>query len=324
MIPGSRGGPARLLCAAAAALAVGGLLALHAVPAAAAIQPQPTPTPGTWSPAWSWRAGAGAGLPPGCTPLTGSGGTGDRWSAGLVNVTTKGVLLAAGPLPRGAAGSGLACLGHALRYGRMTVHARLPRAEGLVSRMAFWPSGSRGSDWSGVSVPSSAASPAFAVNGCGGRVYGATIPGHLTGRFRTWTVTWTPEAVGVAVDGQQVFRGRPAYPGRRWPRITLGLTGNALPKTAALLIDAITVEAYASAGTAATAARSTPAQTDATPGPMLPAAVVDSGPVALMSSLDSARLGTPWLVGGALAAVGCLAGVVRAAILARRRPAAGR
>jgi hypothetical protein len=60
-------------------------------------------------------------------------------------------------------------------------------------------------------------------------------------------------------------------------------------------------------------------------GPVtLPRRSDSPGALALVGPLDSQGMGTPWLVGGACAALTVLAGVLRAALQNRRRPSAPR
>ena len=285
---------------------------------------------GTWTPTWTWRAG-GDPMPAGCAAVTDASLAGQPWSTGawspqLVTGTSRGVVVAA-VAGRRPAGSGLGCAERAVRYGRLVVHARLPRAVGLVSRIAFWPRGpSRGSDWSGISVPASAAAPAYASNGCGARATGATVPGRLAGRFHTWTIAWTPRLVTVSVDGHEVFRDSDAYGRPRWPVITLSSTGAPVPKRAALLVDAVELDRYtgpatpsASPSTSTSASPSASAGGQPAPGQarQLDGAGLGAD-LPLAAPLDDVRLGTPWLVGGACVTLAVLAGVLRAAVRSRR------
>lgn len=299
-----------------------------------AASPAATPSgQGTWRPAWSWRAGVPA-LPEGCTALSGAAGANRRWSPTLVTPTTMGVKLeAAPPVRRDAAGAGMACTGHATRYGRLSVHVRIPRAAGLVARVAFTPDDSSGSDWSGLSIPTGLAGPAYATNGVGGRVDGASVPGGLAGRFHTCVVTWTPTGTTVSVDGSVVYRGEGSYPDARWPHISLAPTPDGTPSRAYLLVDALSLETFtpdagSSGSPSAGPAAGVPAPTATTPdrsatadGPMAVPAAPDSGPMTLVGPLDRSTLDRGWAVGGACAALAVVIGVFRAALLARRRTA---
>src|SRR5206468_4222269 len=83
----------------------------------------------------------------------------------------------------------------------------LPKGRGLVGRIALWPStGSRGRDWSGLTVPSADVSPAYATNGCGDETHGAAVPARLAGAFHAYLFTWSPHGFSVAVDGRTLYR----------------------------------------------------------------------------------------------------------------------
>jgi hypothetical protein len=287
---------------------------------------------------WSWRAGA-IRLPVGCSALAGSKARGDGRSH-LVTPTTLGLKV--------AAGAGLACAGHAARSGRLEVHVRVPRAAGLVARIGIRASGD---GWSGLTVPASSA-PAYVTNGPGERAGGVTATADLTGRFHSVTIAWTPTSTSVAVDGRAVYRGPGSDLGARWPVVSLvPESPSAAPSPTYLLVDAVTVDAVRSSadaalptsssgrGAAAAAGRTAvsgggalllgPSPVATTPdrsavgGPVaLPAGDTTLGAPALIGSLDSRPLGTPWMVGGICVALGVLAGIVRAARGARREAAA--
>jgi hypothetical protein len=322
--PRARGARIAAVLVAAATLTGGLIAALVAAPAAVSAQSSTRET-GPWVRAWAWRAGHRP-LPAGCAALTGATLTGAAlsgraWSPRLVTGTSRGVLVAAGAGSR-AAGAGLACTQRAVRYGRLVVHARLPRAVGLVSRIAFWPQGpSRGSDWSGISVPASPAAPAYVTNGCGARAAGVTVAGRLAGRFHTWSIAWTPRLVTVSVDGRELFRDSDAYARPRWPVITLGSTGATVPKEAALLVDAVELDRYTGpppapkASAAPAGGQPAHGQADLGDGPGF------APDVPLATPLEGAPLSAPWLVGGACVTLAVLAGVLRAALRARRRAA---
>jgi hypothetical protein len=313
---------------------------------------------GLWRPVWSWRVGD-AGLPPGCTPLSGTDASGRRWAPGLVSATALGLRIATAAATHGAAaGSGVECERFASRYGRLEVHARVPRAAGLVARVAFRPRNDRGTDWSGINVPSWRSGPAYVTNGSGDRVDGASLGHALSGRFHIYTVTWTPTSTSVSVDGHEVYRGTGSYDGPRRPLLSLAPTTATSTARTYLLVDAVTLDGFRPAAEPAAApttgeadpsgdhptgtwtaggtdgitggspvAAAAPAPTmpdrSAVGGPTaLPAGPAPEGPLALVGSLDAHRLGTPWVVGGAVVAFAVLAGVLHAALVSRRRPAA--
>ncbi len=352
VIPGSRGGPARLLRAAAALAFVAGS-ALTLAPPAGAAEPAPSP----WARSWSWQAD-GDRLPVGCAPYSGRTSAGLPWSPGLVSVARGRLRLAAVPPTGGrrSTGSGIGCTGKAQRFGRVEVRARVPRGTGLVTRMAFWPSeGGHHSGWSGLTVPSPDLGPAYVTNGNGERAYGAPVPRHLAGAFRTYVITWTPQGFSVSADGTVLYSDTTAFDGSRWLGISFAATGAAVTR-AELLVDRIVTyrwigplpaaapvdeAADTPAGTpsrtpvgtgaavpAAGGAPSVPPYGTAVPGPQEPAPTLDTGALRgsaddgtpLLTSLTTGRLGAPWLVGGGVVGLGVLAGILRAALSARGRP----
>jgi hypothetical protein len=351
VIPGSRGGPARSLRAAAAVAFVSGSVLALAPPAAAA---QPVPSP--WARSWSWQAD-GDRLPAGCAPYSGRSSAGLPWSTSLVSTERGSLRLTAVPAAAGrrATGSGIGCTGKAQRYGRVEVRARVPRGPGLVARVAFWPSDAgHDSGWSGLTVPSPDLGPAYVTNGSGERAYGAPVPGQLAGAFRTYVITWTPQGLSVSVDGKVLYRDAEAFDGSRWLGISFAATGAAVTR-AELLVDRIDTFRWvgplpaappvdeapaAPADTPSAAPADTPASAPAAvtvppsgtavPGPQEPAPTAPAGSgvvrgpgddgTPLLSSLTTGRLGAPWLVGGCVVGMGVLAGIVRAALSSRSRP----
>ncbi|HYJ74741.1 MAG TPA: family 16 glycosylhydrolase [Kineosporiaceae bacterium] len=354
MIHGSASGPARPVRVAVLVV----LSVLLGTAAAVGCASSATAADGAWRTVWSWDASS-AGLPSGCSALAGTDASGRRWEPGLVSATGLGLRIAASPRTQGtaAAGSGVTCEGHAARSGRLEVRARVPRASGLVARVAFRPGSDLGTDWSGITVPTWSSCPAYVTNGTGDRVDGASTGRALAGRFHTYTVTWTPASTSMAVDGHEVYEADASYDGPRWPVVGLAPTTATSTTTTYLLVDAITLSAPPPApavqqqqvagvvppgdhptGTWTTAPAGGIAGASSVlvaPAPTTPdrsavgaqgapaAGPTSDGPLALVGSLDAHRLGTPWLVGGAAVALAVLAGVLRAALVARRRPAAG-
>jgi hypothetical protein len=190
-----------------------------------------------------------------------------RWSPSLVRVVRGRLRLAtAGRTAQDdLAGSGVGCTGRAQRYGRLQVRARIPQGAGLVSRIALWPSSvSRGSDWSGLTVPSADVSPAYATNGCGDEAYGAAVPARLTGGFHDYLITWSPHGFSVAVDGRTLYRDEESFDQPRWLGISLSTTGSAA-SSAHLLVDKVV--AYRWTGPVPVATTATPeAAATAAPG----------------------------------------------------------
>ncbi len=285
MIPGSRGGPAHPLRATAVlTLAVGGVLAAVCLPPAPALAatpsvlapPRPVASapgsgPADWVRGWSWRSGSGK-LPKGCYPYAGRSSSGARWSPSLVSVSNGHLRLATASVAgQGRAlGSGVGCTGRPQRYGRMEVRARIPAGAGLVGRVALWPSSpSRGSDWSGLTVPAADLSPAYATNGCGDEAYGASVPGRLAGAFHTYVLTWTPSGFAVTVDGRRLYQDDEAFDGERWLGISLTATGTD-PSREHLVVDEIVTYRWAGAVPAASTAEASgstgTASTGAAPG----------------------------------------------------------
>ncbi len=273
MIPGSRGGPAHPLRATAVlTLAVGGVLAAVCLPPAPALAatpsvlapPRPVASapgagPADWVRGWSWRSGSGK-LPKGCYPYAGRSSSGARWSPSLVSVSNGHLRLATASVAgQGRAlGSGVGCTGRPQRYGRMEVRARIPAGAGLVGRVALWPSSpSRGSDWSGLTVPAADLSPAYATNGCGDEAYGASVPGRLAGAFHTYVLTWTPSSFAVTVDGRRLYQDDEAFDGERWLGISLTATGID-PSREHLVVDEIVTYRWAGAVPAGSAVERAP------------------------------------------------------------------
>ncbi len=335
MIPGSRGGPAHPLRAAAVlTLAVGGTLAavflspapaLAATPSVAA-PPRPAasapgPGPTEWVRGWSWRPGSG-GLPKGCHPYAGRSSSGVRWSPSLVSLS-KGHLRLATAAATGqgrALGSGLGCTGRPQRYGRMEVRARIPAGAGLVGRVALWPSSpSRGSDWSGLTVPAADLSPAYATNGCGDEAYGAAVPGRLAGAFHTYVLTWTPSSFAVTVDGRRLYQDAESFDGERWLGISLTATATT-PSPEQLLVDEIVTYRWAGAVPAGSAVERSPS-TGTAPGavPGVPASgasqeEADAARAALTRTRSSDQAQTPGGAGeGSAGSAGLGAGVMATA-----------
>jgi hypothetical protein len=194
---------------------------------AAAISTPAAAPSGSWAPAWSWRSGSGD-LPKGCAPYSGSTSAGMRWSAAMARIVQGRLRLAAagGTTQDDLAGSGVGCTGRAQRYGRLEVRARMPQGDGLVGRIALWPSTvSHGSDWSGLTVPSDGASPAYATNGCGDETYGAALSAGLAGAFHDYLVTWSPHGFSLEVDGRTLYQDDESFDRPRWLGISLSASG---------------------------------------------------------------------------------------------------
>lgn len=206
-----------------------------------------------------------------------------------------GIAAAVPPGCAATAGGGIACAGRPLMYARVTLRARLPRLAGAVTRIAL--------DRSGVTLP----------GGAGGT--------------HTYTLTWSPEAVSLAVDGREVQRAV-SYPGPCLLRLTVA-PAHRVPRGAGLLVESLRVEvpgapgravgAGAVAATAAGVSRGGPPP--ALPGPVgseLPGRLPDT-----ISALQTTTFGVSWMLGGTCVALGVLLGVLRAALASRRRPLAG-
>jgi hypothetical protein len=201
-----------------------------------------------WERAWSWSA-TSPGLPKGCAPYSGRATSGLRWSPSLVDNTGSGRLELRTGLDAGApaVGSGVGCTGRAQRYGRVEVRALVPRGAGLVGRIALWPKAtSRGSDWSGLTVPSGDVGPAYVTNGTGDEAYGAAVPAHLAGTFHTYALTWSPDGFTVAVDGRELYRDEESFDGARWLGISLATTGPGR-RDSPLVVDEIVAYRWAGA-----------------------------------------------------------------------------
>jgi hypothetical protein len=194
-----------------------------------------------------------------------------RWSPSLVRVAGGRLRLATarGTAHDALVGSGVGCTGRAQRYGRLEVRARMPRGAGLVARIALWPSRvSRGSDWSGLTVPSPDVSPAYATNGCGDEAYGAVVPDRLAGDFHTYVISWSPRGFSVSVDGRTLYRDNESFDRPRWLGISLSTTRPAVT-SAHLLVERIaayrwtgSVPATATESAEAHAATSAPGSAD--------------------------------------------------------------
>ena len=295
MIAGGRPGARLLPRAATLALALGAALTVSTgLPAeaaagrghpradrAAAPADAPAVAPGGWARAWAWRSGSG-GLPKGCAPYSGRTSTGMRWSPSLVRMVHGRVGLATtgGTAQKAPAGSGLGCTGRPQRYGRLEVRARMPQGRGLVGRIALWPSTvSRGSDWSGLTVPSADVGPAYATNGCGDEAHGAAVPARLAGAFHDYLITWSPHGFSRGrrrpdpLPGRHVVRPAPAGSASAWPPPA------GRPPRAQLLVEKVVAFRWT--------------------GPLAPAGgtaldAVSSTP----DVLDGTRLSGPWLIGG--------------------------
>jgi hypothetical protein len=295
-----------------------------------------------------------------------------RWSPALVRIAGGRLRIGAsgGAAGEDPAGSGIGCKELAQRYGLVRVRARIPVGTGLVGRIALWPSTiSRGSDWSGLTVPSTEIGPAYATNGCGDEAYGAAVRGRLAGVFRDYVIAWSPQSFTVAVDGRTLYRDDKSFDRPRWLGISLSATGPSAT-TAQLMVEKVAAYSWSgpvratagstgsstadstsgstsgstggsthtsSAGTAPPAssgAQSSPARANAiqdgtAPGPAtagraaagaaIPGAAAN-GDGTLAAALDPGSPGRAWLIAGGLAALGVLAGIVRAARAARRRP----
>jgi hypothetical protein len=186
----------------------------------------------SWAPAWSWRSGS-RGLPNGCAPYSGRTSAGMRWSPSLVRIGGGRLRLgtAGGRAGKDLAGSGIGCNGRAQLYARVKVRARMPQGAGLVARVALWPStAGRGSEWSGLTVPSVDVGPAYVTNGCGDEAYGAEVPGRLAGAFHDYLITWSPKGFSVAADGRTLYRDGQSFDGLRWLGISLSATGPSAAK----------------------------------------------------------------------------------------------
>ena len=137
------------------------------------------------------------------------------------------------------------------------------RAGALVGRIALWPSTvSRGTDWSGLTVPSADVGPAYATNGCGYEAHGAVVPARLAGAFHGYLITWSPHGFSVAVDGRTLYRDGTSFDGPRWLGVSLAATGRAAT-TAQLLVEEVVAFRWTgplapAGGTALDAVSSTP------------------------------------------------------------------
>lgn len=289
MIHGRRGAPAHPLRAAAATLAAGAALAVCPVPSAAA-----APAPGRGSPAlsedavrasspwvraWSWRPATQA-RPSGCAPYSGGSGAGPRWSPSLVTVEHGTLRLGTTPATgtRRSVGSGVGCSGRAQRYGRVQVRARIPAGSGVVGRIALWPSSpSRGSDWSGLTVPAADVSPAYATNGCGDHANGAALPAGLAGAFHTYDISWSPTGFTLVVDGRVLYRDQESFDGPRWLGVSLAPTTASTARSAQLLVAEVVAYRWAAKVPPASSpqAPGSPPSTLPGPGGAVPSAGAD-------------------------------------------------
>ncbi len=346
MIPGSRGGRARSLRAAALALAAGACVLLPGLPAAAGvIAPNPT-----WVQAWSWRAGA-AGLPPACAPAAGTTG-GVRLAPSRVGSAGGRLRIAPAGSPAGTrdGDTGIACRTRLPDAARVVLRARLPETPGVLT-------------WIGVSPTPPGDGPrgcGLAVAGRGTRSVSRSLPSGSgkgadvvrlrdapAGSTHVFTLTWTPTTFTVAVDGREVHR-EPARCGAgaaRWLTIGATTTGRE-PHAEPLVVTALAVEtprppagtgtvvALPGAGRAPAAPQSALSAVHAVPAVPVPAAAdkpllgqvgseVDGRLPDAVAALQTTALPGPWPLAGTCAGVGVLLGVLRAAIAARRRPVAG-
>jgi hypothetical protein len=342
MIPGSRGGRARSLRAAALALAAGACVLLPGLPAAAGvIAPNPS-----WVQARSWRAGA-AGLPPACSPAAGTTG-GVRLAPSRVGFA--GGRLRIAPADTRDGHSGITCRTRLPDAGRVVLRARLPETPGVLT-------------WIGVSPTPPGDGPrgcGLAVTGRGTQYVSRSLPSGSgkgadvvllrdapAGSTHVFTLTWTATTFTVAVDGREVHR-EPAGCGAgaaRWLTIGATTTGRE-PHAEPLVVTALAVEtppppagsgtvaALPGAGRAPAAPRSALSAVHAVPAVPVPAAAakpllgqvgseVDGRLPDAVAALQTTAPPGPWPLAGTCAGVGVLLGVLRAAIAARRRPVAG-
>ena len=152
---------------------------------------------------------------------------------------------------------------------------------------------------------------------------GVTLPGGAGGTH-TCTLTWSPEAVSLAVDGREVQRAV-SYPGPCLLRLTVA-PAHRVPRGAGLLVESLRVEVPGAPGRAV-GAGAVAATAAGVSGAVLrrPCRAGRLGasrpaPETTISALQTTTFGVSWMLGGTCVALGVLLGVLRAALASRRRP----